>query len=140
MAAPLMTIGYEGASPQVFLDRLLANKVKRVIDVRELPLSRRRGFSKTALSSALAEAGIEYVHVRAVGNPFRHDAGSVEQLLTRFRRYVTGKPDALTVLESAVSGATSALLCFEADPANCHRSVLAKLLSGPASRRAVLHL
>lgn len=135
-----MTIGYEGRSPRAFIDCLLASHVQRVVDVRELPLSRRRGFSKTALAAQLAEAGIEYVHVRAAGNPFRHDTAPVERLLARFRHHVSTKPGALASLGRAIAGAHSVLLCFEADPACCHRSVLADLLARETDGLRVRHL
>jgi uncharacterized protein (DUF488 family) len=139
-SAALMTVGYEGKSVQALLDQLLAAHVARVVDVRQLPLSRRRGFSKTALSTALAEAGIEYVHVRAAGNPFRHDDTSISAVLARFRRHVEAHPDVLTALGGAVASARSALLCFEADASSCHRSVLADLLVRPTDGRRVCHL
>ncbi len=69
MPAPLYTVGYEGLSLPHFLDRLAQANVSRLIDVRELPLSRRPGFSKTKLSEALGDSGIEYVHMRLLGNP-----------------------------------------------------------------------
>ena len=65
----LFTIGYEGATMDEFLSALRTAGVERVIDVRALPLSRRPGFSKTPLKNALAEAGIDYVHLRALGTP-----------------------------------------------------------------------
>src|SRR3989337_3759427 len=65
----IFTIGYEAATVPDFLEALRSAGVKRVIDVRALPLSRRPGFSKTPLRGALAEAGIEYVHLRALGPP-----------------------------------------------------------------------
>ncbi len=139
-SAPLMTIGYEGKSVQALLDQLLASRVERVVDVRQLPLSRRRGFSKTMLASALVEAGIEYVHVRAAGNPFRHDDASTSVVLARFRRYAQEHVEVLSALRDAVAGARAALLCFEVDPASCHRSVLADLLMRSADRRRVCHL
>lgn len=129
----LMTIGYEGRTVNAFLDVLLANRVERVADVRELPLSRRRGFSKTALASALAEAGIEYVHVRAAGNPFRHDDAAPAVVLARFRDHAERQPEVLAALHEAVAVKRAALLCFEADPASCHRSVLADLLARAAA-------
>lgn len=135
-----MTVGYEGKSVQALLDQLLTSHVERVVDVRQLPLSRRRGFSKTALSCALAEAGIEYVHVRAAGNPFRHDDASIGAVLARFRRYAQAHDEVLATLRQAVVGARTALLCFEADAASCHRSVLADLLLRSADGRRVCHL
>ena len=65
----LFTIGYEGATMDEFLAALRTAGVKRVIDIRALPLSRRPGFSKTPLKNALAEAEIDYVHLRALGTP-----------------------------------------------------------------------
>src|ERR1043165_4235477 len=65
----IFTIGYEGATVGEFVAALQKAGVERVIDVRALPLSRRPGFSKTPLKGALAEAGIEYVHLKALGTP-----------------------------------------------------------------------
>ena len=55
--------------------RCKAAGVERVIDVRALPLSRRPGFSKTPLRGALEEAGIEYVHLKALGTPAEGRSG-----------------------------------------------------------------
>ncbi len=65
----IFTIGYEGSTVGDFLGALKAAGVERVIDVRALPLSRRPGFSKSPLKAALEEAGIEYVHLKALGTP-----------------------------------------------------------------------
>ena len=65
----IFTIGYEGATVGEFLAALQQAGVKRVIDVRAVPNSRRPGFSKTPLRNALAETGIDYVHLRALGTP-----------------------------------------------------------------------
>jgi uncharacterized protein (DUF488 family) len=69
MRLKLFTIGYEGATMGEFLAALQAAGVERLIDVRAVPNSRRPGFSKTPLRNALAEVGIEYVHLRALGTP-----------------------------------------------------------------------
>src|SRR3569833_4579530 len=65
----IFTIGYEGATMDEFIGALQRAGVKRIIDVRALPLSRRPGFSKTPLKGALDEAGIEYLHLKALGTP-----------------------------------------------------------------------
>ena len=65
----LFTIGYQGSTVSDFVERLRAASVDRVVDVRELPLSRRPGFSKSQLAATLTSAGIGYEHVRALGNP-----------------------------------------------------------------------
>jgi uncharacterized protein (DUF488 family) len=67
MRTVLYTIGYEGQTVEAFLQRLLAQGVLALIDVRELPLSRKPGFSKNALASALQRHGIEYIHMPALG-------------------------------------------------------------------------
>jgi uncharacterized protein (DUF488 family) len=65
----LATIGYEGADVDDFVATLRSAGIRRLIDVRELAISRRRGFAKRALSGALADADIEYVHLRGLGDP-----------------------------------------------------------------------
>src|SRR4051794_32876179 len=65
----IFTIGYEGATVAEFIAALEHAGVRQIIDVRALPLSRRPGFSKSPLRAALAEAGIDYVHLKALGTP-----------------------------------------------------------------------
>jgi uncharacterized protein (DUF488 family) len=119
MAVPLYTVGYEQRELAELLAMLGDAAIDRVIDVRELPLSRRRGFSKTPLRDALAEAGIDYVHVRAAGNPFRRQPDA----LARYRRSLTRA--AVAEVVAAARGHRAALLCFCRDRAVCHRGVLA---------------
>ena len=69
MPPALFTIGYERRSPDELVRVLGDAGVTLLADVRELPNSRRRGFSKNALAAALGEAGILYAHERALGNP-----------------------------------------------------------------------
>ena len=69
MALHFFTIGYEGTTVPDFLAALKAAGVRQLVDIRALPLSRRPGFSKSALRSALEEVGIVYVHLRALGTP-----------------------------------------------------------------------
>jgi uncharacterized protein (DUF488 family) len=65
----IFTASYEGRSLEDFLADLRARGVRLVADVREAPISRKRGFSKTALSDALQRAGIAYRHIRTLGCP-----------------------------------------------------------------------
>ena len=65
----IWTIGYEGAAMDDFLGVLVRAGVEQVIDVRALPLSRRPGFSKSSLAASLKEAGMGYVHLKALGTP-----------------------------------------------------------------------
>jgi uncharacterized protein (DUF488 family) len=127
VATALFTIGYEGLALDQLIAMLSAQRIKRVIDVRELPLSRRRGFSKTPLREGLAAAGIEYVHLRAAGNPFRAEKDRIprDELLAKFRVHLNGSREVVTAVADEVRGTRAALLCYEHDVATCHRSILA---------------
>jgi|SRR5687768_8589325 len=123
----LFTIGYEGRALDELIAILASHGIERVIDVRELPLSRRRGFSKTPLGDALGAAGIEYVHVRAAGNPYRRLKDEIprDELLAKYKAHIAKAHDAVAAVVDEARGHRVALLCFEADPDQCHRSLLA---------------
>lgn len=134
----LFTIGYEGATMAEVLAALHSAGVERVIDVRALPLSRRPGFSKTPLKGALAQAGIDYVHLRALGTPpegrsaaKRGDRATLESVYASQLEL----PEAMVAAEEMKRLARempSALLCFERDPAACHRTLLWRALAADA--------
>jgi uncharacterized protein (DUF488 family) len=104
--------------------------VATVIDVRELPWSRRAEFSKKALADRLAREGIRYVHVRAARNPRanRKSGASSEEILARYREHLARTPGVLDEILAVAAGRPAALLCFEADVTQCHRSVLLEQL------------
>jgi uncharacterized protein (DUF488 family) len=144
VALKLFTVGYEGRSLDELIDELLGAGVERLVDVRELPLSRRRGFSKTALSEALREVGIEYVHVRALGNPKpnreRYWAGDVEGGAAVYRKHLNnGSRSALLELAESLGADQACLLCFERDHAECHRDVIVEALQELRPGLAVDH-
>lgn len=118
----LFTIGYEGRALDELIAELGSQRIDRVIDVRELPLSRRRGFSKTPLGEALNNAGIEYMHLRVAGNPFRTE----DEPLSKYKRYLAGASSAIATVADAARGHRVALLCYERLPMDCHRSLLAQ--------------
>ena len=126
----LFTIGYEGTTMAEFLAALTGAGVRRVIDVRALPLSRRPGFSKTPLSKALAEVGIDYVHLRALGTPAEGRSAARAGRKADLERIYAGQlelPEAMVAAEEMKRLAVekpSALLCFERDPVCCHRTLL----------------
>jgi uncharacterized protein (DUF488 family) len=126
----LYTIGYEGATQDEVIGALHGVGVKRIIDVRQLPLSRRPGFSKTPLRTALAEHGIDYVHMKALGTPPRGReaarAGRHEEM-ARIYRQMLADPTAIVAIEqlhALAEEVSSALLCVEREPGHCHRQVL----------------
>ncbi len=122
----VFSIGYEGLALDELIARLGSHRIDRVIDVRELPLSRRPGFSKTPLGAALAAAGIDYVHLREAGNPYRRDKDHIERraLLARYRAHLNAARATVRRVADVARDHRAALLCYEADVASCHRSIL----------------
>lgn len=145
VSAKLFTVGYEGRSLEELIAALRAVGVERLIDVRELPLSRRPGFSKTALSQTLRESGIEYVHVKALGNPKpnreRYWAGDIEGGAAVYRKHLNnGSRAALIELAESLGEDPACLLCFERDHSECHREVIVQELEELQPRLKVSHL
>ena len=139
----IFTIGYEAATVGDFVGTLKSAGVERVIDVRAVPNSRRPGFSKTPLRNALAEAGIDYVHLRALGTPADGRAAARAGRRKDLERIYAGQ---LELPEAIAEGAQmldlardkpSAVLCYERDPAVCHRTLLLDALAPDAE---VMHL
>jgi uncharacterized protein (DUF488 family) len=141
--ATLFTIGYEKLLPDALVAELEAAGVRRVLDVRIRPQSRRPGMSKTRLGALLAEHGIAYESRRELGTPpdiralFR--AGRIDEAAPAFREHVErGVAQDLDDLARELETAPpTALLCLEADPARCHRRVLTDALR---ARRADLRV
>ena len=139
----IFTIGYEGATVGEFLSALNQAGVKRVIDVRAVPNSRRPGFSKTPLRNALAEAGMDYIHLRALGTPADGRAAARAGRQDDLERIYAGQlelPEAIAEGAQMVDLAKeqpSAVLCYERDPAECHRTLLLAAITPDAE---VVHL
>jgi uncharacterized protein (DUF488 family) len=139
----IFTIGYEGATVAEFISALQNAGVERVIDVRALPNSRRPGFSKTPLRNALSEAGIDYVHLRALGTPAEGRSAARAGRIEDLERIYAGQlelPEAMAEGAQMVELAKekrSALLCYEREPSGCHRSLL---LRAVAPDMDVVHL
>jgi uncharacterized protein (DUF488 family) len=139
----IFTIGYEGTTVPEFVAALKNAGVERTIDVRALPLSRRPGFSKSPLKAALAEAGIEYVHLKALGTPSEGRTAARAGRHADLERIYAGQlelPEAMAQSAQMLELATekpSALLCMEREPAHCHRTLL---LNAVANGAEVVHL
>jgi uncharacterized protein (DUF488 family) len=122
-------IGYQGRSVDELVERLHAASITTLIDVREVPFSRRVEFAKTKLAARLAQAGIRYTHVPAAGNPKENrKSGDSPAVLARYRAHLAKTPGVLEAILAAAGGEPAALLCYEADPDACHRSVLLERL------------
>ncbi|PTA67694.1 DUF488 domain-containing protein [Deinococcus arcticus] len=131
MTAPtLWTIGYEDAELPAFLDALKAAGVTMLVDTRERAQSRRRGYSKTALGQALAEQGMSYRHLRALGTPpalrkaYQLDK-NFAALKAGYTLHLATQGEALDELGALAARERVALLCYEREAGACHRSLIA---------------
>jgi uncharacterized protein (DUF488 family) len=131
----LRTIGYEAATQAAVIAALKTAGVEVLIDVRAVPSSRRAGFSKRLLAASLAAAGIDYVHLRALGTPKpgrqAARAGHHAEMARIYEAHLV-EPQAQFELAEALDIAKqrpAALLCYEADAAHCHRRIVAQRLT-----------
>lgn len=133
-ANTLSTIGYEAAALPDVMGKLKAAGVELVLDVRAVAASRRAGFSKTILRNSLEDAGIGYSHLRDLGTPKagREAArkGRIAEMEAIFHAHMQ-TPEAQASLREAVTitqAHHTALLCFEACAAGCHRRIVAEMI------------
>lgn len=134
MSSTIWTIGYEGHDPETFVSALRKAKIERLVDIRELPLSRKSGFSKSALALGVRKAGMEYSHVKALGTPrvVRHSyktGGSFDEFRDAYLEHLETVPAAVRELEEIARKERCALMCVEHEAEACHRSVLAGVLA-----------
>lgn len=128
----LYTIGYEGVSLEEYLNKLVINDIKVLVDVRSNPLSMKFGFSKTLLSRYCESLGIDYKHFPEVGikSNQRQELNTQSDYDKLFEEYKKGLPSTLSVqiaiLELLKQRKRIALTCFEADICQCHRKPLAE--------------
>ncbi len=133
-APELLSIGYEGCTIANVVTCLKAAGVKLVIDVRAVPRSRKPGFSKRQFAASLDEAGIAYVHLQDLGTPKAGRqavrSGHPERMYVIFDEHMTSDraQAALAQAIALVRRTRSSLLCFERDPACCHRSIIAGMV------------
>ncbi len=104
-----------------------------MIDVRELPLSRKNGFSKEALARHLKERDLLYRHIPELGSPrdLRHDyknGGSPDSFMAGYTDHLDRNRDSFEMMRGLVLGLPSAIMCFERDYRACHRRILAERL------------
>jgi hypothetical protein len=131
LRASLFTFGYEGLSIEAFISRLKDARVDLIVDVRELPLSRKKGFSKSAFREALAASGIGYEHRPALGCPkpvrdqYKVD-GDWSRYTQGFMAYLDKQGAEIDDLAKTARGQRACLVCFEADFNFCHRTYVAR--------------
>ena len=131
---PLYLIGYEKANLGDFLATLGRAGVATVVDVRDLPLSRRAGFSKRQLCAGVEGAGMRYHHMRALGTPPEGREANKRRDWKRFWKIVDDKlataeaEHALQELAEIAAAAPTCLVCYEADWHICHRRRVGEIL------------
>lgn len=137
------TIGYESASLDDFIATVTHVGIEVVVDVRELPQSRRKGFSKTALSEALSAAGIRYVHLRGLGDPKpgrdAARAGDFKKFKSIFKKHLTSSRavEDMDALLGILRSEFACLLCYERNSKECHRRIIADSASEVLGYKAV---
>jgi uncharacterized protein (DUF488 family) len=133
----LFTIGYEGISLEEYLNRLLKNDIKVLVDVRNNPVSMKYGFSKNGLKRYCENSGIQYVHFPEVGIQSEQRTqlavqSDYDKLFIIYRTsYLTKtKPVQNAILNLLKQYKRIALTCFEANIDQCHRKHLAEAIKG----------
>lgn len=131
----LMTVGYEGLSRADFFGTLERCRVTVLVDIRELPISRKPGFAKAALEAALVKRGLKYQHMVELGCPrdIRHEYRADNdwaRYTKRFKAHLEGQTAALEKLAGWMKEERCCLLCYEEDYNFCHRSYVAEKVVG----------
>ena len=127
----LLTIGYEGRNIDEFVSHLKNFKVTRLIDVREIPLSRKKGFSKSALRERLESENIGYVHLRSLGSPSPIRRKLIidwdyDYFFTAYSKYLSQNQDVIAETYRYIMDGVNCIMCFERHPDKCHRLAVAK--------------
>jgi uncharacterized protein (DUF488 family) len=144
----LVTIGYEGKSLEGYLNQLLNDGVTLLCDVRLNPISRKYGFSKSALSDACMKLGIRYEHLPELGvaSEQRQDLKTQADYDTLFETYESvDLPKQSEAVKKIVrwiesEGYRIALTCFEARPEQCHRHCVAEAVAAKLGRSGAIDL
>jgi uncharacterized protein (DUF488 family) len=132
----IFTIGHSTRTEEEFLGLLRAHGVRRLVDVRRYPGSRRHPqFSRDRLSAVLPDAGIEYVHALELGGRRNSapDSPNTAWRSASFRAYADHMASEAfgewleRLLAWAPAGDT-AIMCAEAVPWRCHRQLIADAL------------
>ena len=131
MGTQLFTIGYEGKDLTAFLDCLAENAIDCLVDVREIAFSRKKGFSKTALSAALQDRGIQYVHTKELGSPSPlrkalKASGDYGVFFQGMAEYLATQQESIENVYNQAQQMRCCLMCYEKLAAMCHRKVVAR--------------
>lgn len=130
----LFTIGYEGLTIENWLRTLLKEKINLIVDVREMPISRKKGFSKNAMTNLLNQNGIAYIHIKELGSPGEirkelYETGDYSLFFSKYKAYLNKQRSIVSELIEVCQEKNACLLCFERKASQCHRSVITEKIS-----------
>jgi uncharacterized protein (DUF488 family) len=144
----VFSIGYEGLTIDSFLNKLIANNITIVVDVRNNPQSMKYGFSKKSFKQYIESAGMKYIHIPELGIPSTMRKGLGESVSHKalFKEYESNllpkqEAEIKQLLDLTNQNERIALVCFEADHHFCHRHTLVEhLQKDKAFQRPIIHL
>jgi uncharacterized protein (DUF488 family) len=128
----LYTIGYEGKKFEEYLNQLIQNDVKVLVDVRKNAHSMKYGFSKSTLKNAIENLGLKYIHMPNLGIESENrqtleTKADYDELFAIYAKTFTSKVKDMAYLRELLEeNARIAITCFERDVGYCHRGVIAK--------------
>ena len=144
----LFTIGYEGISLEAYLNKLVSNNIKLLVDVRKNPLSMKFGFSKSLLKKYCESLSISYIHIPEVGinSDQRQELNTQKDYELLFDNYkkttlLNTKSNQEDIISLLKKYNRIALTCFEANVCQCHRKSLAESIEKfPTFEYSVKHI
>jgi uncharacterized protein (DUF488 family) len=128
----LYTIGYEGKKFERYLNELIQEDVKVLVDVRKNAHSMKYGFSKKTLQKAVENLGIKYIHIPNLGIESENrqtleTKADYDALFAKYAKTFKTKVEDMAYLNELIkSEQRVAITCFENDVSYCHRGVIAK--------------
>ncbi|MEE8328326.1 MAG: DUF488 domain-containing protein [Thermodesulfovibrionia bacterium] len=132
MSLSVFTAGYESRDINEFIGQLQEHNIQTVVDVREIPASRKQGFSKKRLIEHLDSANIKYIHIKELGSPksLRHKLykdKDYNYFFKKYKKYLSTQLDTLRSLyNEVIINEVSCLICFEKNASQCHRTIVAE--------------
>ena len=125
----LYTIGYESKSIDDLISQLKSHDISTLVDVREIPISRKKGFSKTVFSEYLNKNGIEYIHLKKLGSPknIRKELKQNKDYFSFFEKYleyIQLHKNIINDLYKIILEKNCCIMCYENLPFKCHRKII----------------
>ena len=139
------TIGYEGLSLEEFVKKLLLHKVKVLIDVREIPWSRKNGFSKTKLTQRFKQESITYLSFPELGSPQPtrnqlRDDEDYKKFFEAYSDYLDEHQESLIDILTLLKKRSVCLMCYEKDVNICHRKTIVEKIQSINGKLNIKHL